>query len=161
VTVYFLRHGIADRQSPDGDRGRKLTAEGKSQLRRVLAFARESRMKPDLVISSPYARATETARIATQELAFGEDLVLADALTPESSATNLWNEVRTHAADSVLVVSHEPLLSSTIAWVLGTSREMIHFPPGALAAIDFASTGPAPSGVLRWMITPEQVPDSV
>lgn len=161
MTVYFLRHGIAERQSPDGDRGRKLAAEGKLQLQRLLAFARHARVRPELVLSSPYTRARETAQLAIQELETENALALSDALVPESSPINVWNEVRTHSADSVLVVSHEPLLSSTIALILGSSREMIQFPPGGLVVIDFSSTGPAPSGLLRWMITPEQVSDSV
>jgi phosphohistidine phosphatase len=157
VTVYFLRHGIAERQSPDGDSARRLTNEGKSELRRVLAFARHAQVKPELVLSSPYVRATETARLAMKELGLNE-LSLADALVPDSSPANLWNEVRTQGLDSVLVISHEPLLSATIAWVLGSSKEMVHVPPAGLVAIEFGSTGASPAGVLLWMITPELVP---
>ena len=155
MTVYFLRHGIAERQSPGGDRARKLTQEGKAELRRVFGFVKRAKVKPEMVLSSPYIRATETARIAMQELGLDESLSLADALVPESTPANLWNEVRTLGADSVLLVSHEPLLSATVAWVLGSSKELVHFPPAGLVAIEFESTGANPAGMLRWMITPE------
>ena len=155
MTVYFLRHGIAERQSPGGDRARTLTDDGKAELRRVFVFARRAIEKPELVLSSPYVRATETAELAAQELDLDASLCLADALVPDSSPANLWNEVRAHAVDSILVVSHEPLLSATVAWVLGSSKEIVHFPPAGLVAIEFASTGATPVGMLRWMITPE------
>jgi phosphohistidine phosphatase len=155
VIVYFLRHGIAERQSPGGDRARRLTEEGKAELRRVLAFAKKAQVNPELVLCSPYLRAVETARLAMDVLAVEGSHSLADALVPESSAIHLWNEVRTQGTDSMLVVSHEPLLSSTVAWVLGTSRAMVLVPPAGLVAIEFGSTGAEAAGVLRWMVTPE------
>jgi phosphohistidine phosphatase len=157
VTVYFLRHGIAERQSVGGDRERKLTEEGKQELRRVLAFAKQAQVKPELVLSSPYARARETALLAMEELGLEGSPSFADALVPDSSAVNLWNDVRAQGVDSLLVVSHEPLLSATVAWVLGTSKEMVYFPPAGMVAIEFGSAGAAPAGMLRWMITPELV----
>jgi phosphohistidine phosphatase len=132
-----------------------LTDEGKDELRRVFGLAKHAQVKPELVLASPYVRATETARLAAQELELEQSHSLAEALVPESTPADLWNEVRTHAADSVLVVSHEPLLSATIAWVLGSSKEIVNFPPGGLIAIEFVSAGPIPVGLLRWMITPE------
>ena len=155
MIVYFLRHGIAERQSPGGDRARRLTEEGKDELGRVLVFAKKAQVKPDLVLSSPYVRAAETAQLAMEVLELEGSHFLADALVPESSSIHLWNEVRTQGTDSMLVVSHEPLLSSTVAWVLGTSRAMVHFPPAGLVAIEFGSRGADAAGVLRWMITPE------
>jgi phosphohistidine phosphatase len=155
VIVYFLRHGIAERQSPGGDRARRLTEEGKAELGRVLAFAKKAQVKPEMVLCSPYVRAVETAGLAMEVLALEGSYSLAEALVPESSAIHLWNEVRTQGADSMLVVSHEPLLSSTVAWVLGSSRAMVLFPPAGLVGIEFGSTGADGAGVLRWMVTPE------
>jgi phosphohistidine phosphatase len=155
VIVYFLRHGIAERQSPGRDRERRLTEEGKAELRRVLAFAKKAQVKPELVVCSPYVRAVETARLAMDVLELEGSHSLADALVPESSAIHLWNEVRAHRTDSILVVSHEPLLSSTVAMALGTSRAMVVMPPGGLVTIEFGSTGAEAVGVLRWMVTPE------
>ncbi len=155
MNVYFLRHGIAERQSPGGDRERRLTEEGRSELRRVLACAKRAQLKPDLVLCSPYVRAMETAKLAAEQLELEGSPFPADALTPESAPARLWNEVREQGAESVLVVSHEPLLSSTIAWMVGSSKAMVRFPPAGLAGIEFGSAGPVPDGVLRWMITPE------
>jgi phosphohistidine phosphatase len=155
VNVYFLRHGIAERQSPGGDRERKLTEEGRSELRRVLACAKRAQLKPDLVLCSPYVRAMETAEFASEQLELEGSPFPTDALVPESSAERLWNDVREQGVDSVLVVSHEPLLSSTIAWLMGSPKVMVQFPPAGLIGIEFESPGPVPQGLLRWMITPD------
>ncbi len=155
MNVYFLRHGIAERQSPGGDRERRLTEEGRSELRRVLACAKRAQLKPDVVLCSPYVRAMETARLAAEHLELEGSPFPADALVPESAPAELWNEVREQGAESVLVVSHEPLLSSTIAWLVGSSRVMVQFPPSGLVGIEVGSAGSVPQGLLRWMITPD------
>ena len=128
VTIYFLRHGIAERLSPGGDRTRSLTEAGKEELRRVLAWARQAQVKPDLVLSSPYVRAAETGRLAIQELDVEQSLSFADELVPDSTPQDLWRELRVQGAESILVVSHEPLLSATVAWFLGSTKEIVCFP---------------------------------
>jgi phosphohistidine phosphatase SixA len=97
----------------------------------------------------------ETAQLAAEQLGLEGSPFPADALVPESGPERLWNEVREQGADSVLVVSHEPLLSSTIAWLVGSSKAMVHFPPAGLVGIELGSAGPVPQGLLRWMITPD------
>jgi phosphohistidine phosphatase SixA len=97
----------------------------------------------------------ETAQLAAEQLELEGSPFPADALVPESAPAQLWNGVREQGVDSVLVVSHEPLLSSALAWLVGSPRVMVHFPPAALAGIEFGSAGPVPQGLLRWMITPE------
>jgi phosphohistidine phosphatase len=155
VTVFLLRHGIAAPAS-DGqpDESRKLTEEGRRGLKRLFRVAN---IKPDLVLVSPYLRARETAALAIDELKLDAPCVESGELTPESSPKALWDEVRIHGADTVLVVSHEPLLSSTAAWALGSTRDLVQFPPGGLMGLDLSSTGAAPIGLLRWMMTPESV----
>ncbi len=155
VIVYFLRHGSAERQSSGGDRARKLTEKGQAEVRQVLAVAKRAGVQPELVISSPYVRAIETATLAMKELELEGSPSLAGELVPESTVADLWSEVRAQRADSVLVVSHEPLLSSTVAWAVGSTKEMVHFPPAGLVAIEFESASAESSGVLRWMIAPE------
>jgi phosphohistidine phosphatase len=152
VILYFLRHGIAESTSPSGDSHRRLTAQGEEQLRRVLTLAH---LRPALILTSPYLRAMETAGIAQSLLAETAPLVASKALVPDSSPHALWEEVRTLGERSILIVAHEPLISSTIAWMLGSTRTMIRVPPSGLIALETASNGPVPVAELRWMIVPD------
>jgi phosphohistidine phosphatase SixA len=54
-----------------------------------------------------------------------------------------------HDERSILVVAHEPLLSATASWMLGSSRVIIEFSPGMMVRIDVADLGPEPRGLLR------------
>ena len=154
--LYLLRHGAAEDHGPDGsDSSRRLTSEGLTELRRVLALAKKAQVTPSLVLSSPLVRAVETAELVAAELGYQDAILKSRALAPDSSPQAVWEELRAHAAQPfILIAGHEPLLSDTIAWLLGSSRPLVRFPKAALARIDLARLGPAPSAILRWLITP-------
>lgn len=155
MEIYLLRHGIAESNSPTGrDADRRLTDEGRRKLRTVLGCAHEAGVSPSLILTSPFRRAVETAEIAARELGYEGKLVRTEALTPDSSPQDLWKELREHREEaSVLLAGHEPLFSSAVAYLLGSTREMVHFRKGALIRVDVESVGAEPAGVLQWMIT--------
>jgi len=155
MEIYLLRHGIAEERSATGrDADRRLTDEGRSKLRRVLERAHQAGVSPSLILSSPLRRALETAEIAAHELGYEGKIVRIPALVPEASPQEVWNALREHRSESaVLLAGHEPLFSSTVAYLLGSTREMVHFRKGALVRIDVQATGPTPAGVLEWLLT--------
>lgn len=160
MQLYLLRHGRAEHRAASGrDADRVLTPEGIGQLRRVLKLAHHAGVLPSLILSSPLARAIQTAEIAGQELEYPGEIGRTTSLVPESSPSLVWDEIRVHSAEpALLVVSHEPLLSSVVASLLGSPRPMMHFAAGGLARIDIDAFGAQPAGVLEWMIAPDLVP---
>jgi phosphohistidine phosphatase len=157
MELYLLRHAIAEDHSPTGrDQDRRLTEEGREKLRKVLKRAASAGVEPSLILSSPYKRAVETAEIAASELDYKGEILRVGSLTPDSSPPSVWSEIRDHRDEpSILVAGHEPLFSSTVAWLLGSTREMVDFRKAALVRIDIHSFSPAPQGVLQWMLTPK------
>ena len=155
MQLYLLRHGIAeDRASTGRDADRRLTDEGRDKLRRVLERAHSVGVRPSLILSSPLRRALETAEIAGRELSYEGKIIRTPALAPESSPQNIWDAVRDYRDESaVLLAGHEPLFSATVAYLLGSTREMVHFRKGALVSIDVQTLGAVPAGVLEWMLT--------
>jgi phosphohistidine phosphatase len=150
VEVYLLRHGIAAEGYPDASRA--LTAEGKEKLRRVLKHAG---VKPSLILTSPYRRAVETAEIAAEVLSYTGDLERAQSLTPDGSPAAVWDEIRARKdEESILLASHEPLMSATAAYLLGAPGLHVDMKKAALVRIDLDRFGPQPLGVLKWMLTP-------
>jgi len=156
MEIYLLRHGIAEEQSATGrDADRRLTDEGRAKLRKVLEFAHAAGVAPSLILTSPLRRALETAEIAARELGYEGKLVRTYALAPGGTPHNLWQELRQHRDEaSVLLAGHDPLFTSAVAYLLGSTRTMVHFRKGALVRIDVESVGTEPHGVLEWMITP-------
>lgn len=155
MELYLLRHGIAeDNAATDADR--QLTDEGRQKLRRVLKRAAEAGVAPSLILSSPYKRAVETAEVAAAELDYKGKILRVGSLTPDSSPPSVWSEIRGHRDEpSILLAGHEPLFSSTVAFLLGSTQEMIDFRKAALVRIDIHGFGAQPQGVLQWMLTPK------
>jgi phosphohistidine phosphatase len=157
MEIYLLRHGIAEDHASSGrDSDRRLTEEGRQKLRKVLERAHGAGVSPAVILSSPYKRAVETAEIAAHELGYEGKILRVEALTPDSSPSRIWNEIREHRdAASILLAGHEPVFSTTVAWMLGSTRTMVEFKKGALVRIDVEAFGPEARGILQWMITPK------
>lgn len=155
MELYLLRHGIAeDNAATDADR--QLTEEGRHKLHRVMKRAAAAGVSPSLILSSPYKRALETAEIAASELHYKGEILRVGSLTPDSSPPSLWSEIRDHRSEpSILLAGHEPLFSSTVALLLGSTYEMIDFRKAALLRIDVHSFSASPQGILQWMLTPK------
>lgn len=155
MEIYILRHGIAEDQADSGrDEDRALTSEGKKKLLMTLALAHHAKVKPDLVLTSPYKRALETAEIASEVLHLDGEKVSTNSLTPDGDPAAVWQELRTHKdAPSVLLSSHNPLVSRLTGYLLGVPNMAVDFKKGAIVRIDVDSFGPQPRGWLKWMIT--------
>ena len=157
MEIYLLRHGIAEDHASSGrDSDRRLTEEGRQKLRKVLERAHAAGVNPAVILSSPYKRAVETAEIAAHELGYEGKILRVEGLTPDSSPTRIWNEIREHRDEaSVLLAGHEPVFSATVAFMLGSGREMVEFKKGGLVRIDVEGFGAEARGILQWMITPK------
>ena len=113
-------------------------------------------VEPSLILTSPYKRAVGTAEIAAAELQYKGEIERSGALTPDSSPSAVWAEIRRHRDEaSILLAGHEPLFSQTVAYLLGSAHAMIEFKKAALVRIDFDTIGAEPRGVLQWMLTPK------
>ena len=155
MELYLLRHGVAEDHAASGrDADRRLTDEGRDKLRRVLERAHLAGVRPSLILTSPYRRALETAEIAARQLSYEGKLIRTAALVPDASPQEVWNAVRDHRDESaVLLAGHEPLFSATVAYLLGSTRQVVHFRKGALIRIDVQGFGAVPAGVVEWMLT--------
>jgi phosphohistidine phosphatase SixA len=108
---------------------------------------------PSLILASPYARAAETAGIAADVLSYDGEILPAPCLVPDSRPADVWNEIRSHPqASSLLLVGHEPLLSTTLAWMLGVANAA-QFPTAGLARVD-AEPSPVARASMRFRIAP-------
>ena len=85
------------------------------------------------IASSPFARARQTAEIAKR--IFGVDFVVTNSLEPEGSPEEVYEELSKHKpTDSVLLISHQPLVSKLLSDILGTEPR-VSFLTGTLAMV--------------------------
>jgi len=156
MEIYLLRHAIAEDARPgQRDSDRALTEAGREKLRRVLKRARAAGVKPDLILSSPLRRALETAAAAAAGLGYEGKVVSTQALVPNASPPEVWEEIRRHKEEAaILLAGHEPQMSALAAFLLNSPTLAVEMKKAALIRMDCDQTGPQPRCVLKWMLTP-------
>src|SRR5260370_41267580 len=107
MDLYFVRHGEAD--WPDWEKSddeRPLTKRGKKEMHEGAAFLKRVQAQPDLVVTSPLARASQTARIAAEYLKgkCREDKLLAPGL----GAEELGRLMQKEPAERLIMVWAQP-----------------------------------------------------
>jgi phosphohistidine phosphatase len=154
--IYLLRHGIAEDRSPSGqDADRRLTGDGREKLRRVLERARDAKVTPSLILTSPLVRARETAEIAARVLGYEGEVAVTAALAPDSTPRAVWQEITRRPGESaILLAGHEPLYSAVTAYLLNAPSLQIDFKKAGLVRIDMDRLSGEPWGVLQWVLTP-------
>ncbi|HEY7336553.1 MAG TPA: phosphohistidine phosphatase SixA [Bryobacteraceae bacterium] len=155
MNIYILRHGTAeDRELGKPDAERRLTKNGKRELRNVLRQARAAGVKPETIFSSPLTRAVETARIAVSELGC-ENVAETKNLSPDVAAPQLWTEIKSKGrVKELMLVGHEPQLSRVAGFLLEAPLA-IDLKKGALLKIAVQDNHGPPRGVLKWLLTPK------
>ena len=115
MKIYIMRHGPAEDQAPTGrDYDRKLTSSGRA--RTELASHELGRWeRPKRVVSSPLVRTVETAEVVISTLGLSLDLETREELAPGGDALKLVGELATEGAKRVLLIGHEPDVSSLAA----------------------------------------------
>ena len=158
----MLRHAVAVERGKFRDRDdsrRPLAPAGEEKMRRAARGMRELGLSFDLILSSPYARAKETAAIVARALAHRRDVELTDLLTPEADPKKIIRHLAAlRGARGVLLVGHEPHLGSLLAALLGGSApEALMLKKGALCRLAVAKFLPRPVARLEWLLTAGQL----
>src|SRR5262245_7599129 len=154
--IYLIRHGVAEDRGeawPD-DNKRPLTQEGMKRLRKSIRGLAHNGVTFDVVLTSPLARAKQTAEIVVSEMDPRPHVVVTDSLSPDSSSQAVLAELEKHARRSkIALVGHEPGIGELAARLVG-SRHPIDFKKGAVCRIDVKVLPIAGPGMLRWFLTP-------
>lgn len=161
MDLIILRHGEAGKTMAVAARDfeRALTVAGKEEVKEVCGGLGRLGVKASLVVTSPLKRARETAAMAAEGLAEKDLLEVWDELKPESETTALYRRLSKLKQDStVIVVGHEPYLSSMIGELIaGTKDARIVLKKAGAAKVEVTSLGPKLVGELRWLLTPRQL----
>lgn len=156
VEVYLVRHAIAADRGDDfpDDSKRPLTSQGISRFKKEAKALDAMGVSIAVVLTSPLARARQTADILAQTLKTGPQVVTSDALTPAGTAATVMQEIAKHARKGNLaLVGHEPNLGELAARLIG-ARAPLAFKKGAVCRIDFEALPPKGTGQLRWFLPP-------
>ncbi|MGH7813227.1 MAG: phosphohistidine phosphatase SixA [Candidatus Binataceae bacterium] len=161
MMLYVLRHATAEDASAAGaDGARRLTADSTEKMREAAQGMRAMELKFDLILTSPLARAAETAEIVAEAYGNAPAPQVLPALGTGAPAASVVAELRAYAKfESVLIVGHEPQLSAIASIALAGSPDAAHLrlKTGACIAIDLPARFERGGGELRWMLTNRQL----
>jgi len=120
MKLYILRHANAEERDEaeySDDSLRPLSKQGQKKMENIAANLKGWGVGVDLILSSPYARALETARIVAKALGLKKkQLVLTESLTPSGLPKKLITEInKKYKVDNLMLVGHEPYLSGLIS----------------------------------------------
>jgi phosphohistidine phosphatase len=156
VILYFLRHGKAGSPRATDDEARGLTANGVAALRSAAPLWRRLNLRPDVVITSPLPRASQTADLFCE--AVGGTSVSDDRLRPGARWADLAQAMAAHRdARRVMFVGHEPDLSSAMAELTGAAS--IRMRKGGLACLEFYGIPDPGGGEIAWLLDPDLYTD--
>jgi phosphohistidine phosphatase len=159
MQLFIVRHGIAiDREDPKcpADPDRFLTEEGIEKTQQVAKGVAEVGAVPDLMVSSPYLRASQTAEIFATELEYSKQKIRkSDLLLPGAEPLQLFRELAKDKDMSVVFVfGHAPHLDDLLATAVGTKHHISALKKAGVALVELRRLVP-PSGVLVWLATPK------
>jgi phosphohistidine phosphatase len=158
--VYLVRHAVAeDRDAgrwPD-DSLRPLTGEGVERFARAARGLRRLVPTVQLLLSSPYLRAWQTAEILREKAGWPAPercAALAAACPPEAALAVLRDR---GGAGSIALVGHEPYLSSLASLLLAGDSAAVQLELKKGGVLALASDGDPGSGgaLLRWSASPK------
>jgi phosphohistidine phosphatase len=156
LELYLIRHGIAAERGEDypDDSKRPLTGRGIARLKREARALTALGISFDVIVTSPLARARQTADVLSESLQGKPPVVTTDALAPAGTSAAVIQEIAKHARKArVALVGHEPNLGELAGRLIG-ARSPIEFKKGAICRIDFDVLPPKSLGQLCWFLPP-------
>jgi phosphohistidine phosphatase len=163
MELYILRHAIAvERGTPgyENDFERPLTAEGEEKLRRIARAMCALDLSFDLILSSPFVRARQTAERVAAVLKHRKGLELRDSLGADSDPRAFVAELKASGStlERLLLVGHEPFLSSLVALLTtGTLKSCVVLKKAGLCKLTVTSLRVGRCATLEWLLTPRHM----
>jgi phosphohistidine phosphatase len=155
MQLLIIRHAIAVPRGTPGvpDEDRPLTPEGEAKFREAAKGLARIVDRPDVLLTSPWLRAKQTAAVAAA--AWGR---LEPRETPALAGGSFEEQAavldRQGADATVAVVGHEPYVSALLARLVGSRAEdRLEFKKGGAALVEVPGAL-ADGGRLLWFLPP-------
>ncbi|MEK6765381.1 MAG: phosphohistidine phosphatase SixA [Planctomycetota bacterium] len=157
MEIYLVRHGAAHTKEDDPER--HLNNNGLNQCRLTGKALNRLDITFDLVISSPKARARQTAEIIADEVGYQKnEIKVTETLEPTASPKDTISYLNNFADKKRLMLAgHLPLLGNLASELLSRNSQIsLYFEAGAVCQID-VDQPISYTGIFRWFLTPEQL----
>lgn len=124
MELWLLRHAAAEDRAASGlDEDRELTPEGAKRARAVARGLALLEPRIDLVLTSPYRRARQTADPVVEAFGLEKCFRESAALEPSADPEEILKEVEgEEGREGILLVGHQPHLGVLLGWLVAGGR---------------------------------------
>lgn len=136
--LIIMRHGEAGWHTLDQDR--ELTEAGRRGVASVASQIASSPWRPELIWSSPYTRARQTAAIAAELLNCPVEEKL--FITPDDDPGRCLDALLECHTSPLMLVSHMPLVGGLATLLVDGHRKGIPFMTAQAVLLDMPVSGP-------------------
>jgi phosphohistidine phosphatase len=160
MILLLVRHADAGNRDPaqwPDDRMRPLTDKGRKVQTKVAKALGKLGLVPELIVTSPWTRAAQTAEVMQQALGVSAPIQSSDALAADPNPKRLDADVGTRGRDAIVAaVGHSPWIEEWAALLLtGTSHALrVDFPKSGVLAMEIDRIAPG-TGTLRFFLRPK------
>jgi phosphohistidine phosphatase len=159
MNLYIVRHAIA---VPRGTRGyeddsqRPLTDNGRKKMKKIVKGLYQFDIELDTILTSPYVRARDTAKILANEFEMEDQIHFSENLVPPGNFEALITEIQEkYDVGSLALVGHEPMLSQFISWLATGNRDMkIILKKGGVGYLSSDHLYQDHRATIEWLLTP-------
>jgi phosphohistidine phosphatase len=161
MNLYLMRHAIA--VDPDGetdDSLREVTEKGRKRLVKIARNLEKLEFKFDLILTSPFLRARQTADVVAHVLGIKQKVVFdSDNLVPSGSIEKLVEEINSLGDwEDLLLVGHEPLLSQMLGLLVsGDASLNVEMKKAGMCLLTLDRLIAGKCATLEWLVTPAQL----
>ena len=156
MRLYLMRHGIAiDRDDPNcpSETERYLTPKGVEKTRDAAEGLRKLRVKPSVLLTSPFVRAVQTGEITCEVLKLdSKKLRATDNLKPDAKPARLVEELSKMSDSEVICFGHAPMLDDFIAHTVKAPDAFTELKKAGVACLDIQTFSPLHVTV-AWLMT--------
>lgn len=148
MEIFILRHGQAEPQITTDD-ARQLTERGRADVARMINTSLPDMAELTHLWVSPLIRAQQTAEIAGALIGNFQPYTT-ELLVPEAQPELLFQQLQASECPSLLLVSHQPLVSKILDELCGTDNGYHSMNTSSLACVDIDIIAKN-MGKLRWL----------
>ncbi len=164
MNLYLIRHAIAVEPGTPGyeeDQLRPLTGKGSEKMTNIARGLKSLGLCFDLVLSSPYARAIETAKILLKVMKISKErLVITEHLAPMGFPEQVIGQINQNysSLESIALVGHEPNLSALISLLAAGDAELaIDMRKGGVCCLSAENLLHERRATLEWLMMPKHL----
>jgi len=153
MKLYLVRHAAAIvRSEKVAEENRYLTIRGRKYFRMTARRMAKKKEIPDVILTSPLARALQTAEILSEALSFEGEVAVSPALSPGFDAAGLRRILASFKkARGVAIVGHEPDFGEVAGKLLNLERPF-PFKKGMIICLKIPSGKKKGKASLKWVL---------